>query len=121
VQLKALAAALSRGLSPETKTDPLKKEVNFANDAVESALSEETSESLKEIESHVLKGANSIVGAQIMSGICRYEIRFSLRGQSIQTTFLSTLVAITRLGKPSKECILPPVSVLLSTKVRVVS
>ena len=130
VQLKALAAALARGLSPETKTDPLKKEVNFANDAVESALSEETPESLKEIgstigdsvspeligtferdaachlgalrsaiasddtrrlreESHELKGANSTVGAQIMSGICRYEIRFSFRGQSIQTTFVN--------------------------------
>jgi PAS domain S-box-containing protein len=89
VQLKALAAALSRGLSPATKTDPLKKEVNFANDSVESALSEETSESLKEIESHELKGANNTVGAQIMSGICRYEIRFNFRGQSIQTAFVN--------------------------------
>ena len=32
---------------------PLKKEVNFANDAVESALSEETRESLKEIGSTI--------------------------------------------------------------------
>ena len=130
VQLKALAAALARGLSPEPKPDPLKREVNFANDAIESALSEETRESLKEIgstirdsvspeligtferdagchlgalrsaiasddtrrlreESHELKGANSTVGGQIMSGICRYEIRFSFRAQSIQTTFVN--------------------------------
>ena len=53
VQLKALAAALARGLSPEAKTEPLQKEVNFANDAVESALSEETPESLKELGSTI--------------------------------------------------------------------
>ena len=53
VQLKTLAAALARGLSPEAKTDPLKKEVNFANDAVESALCEETPQSLKELGSTI--------------------------------------------------------------------
>ena len=51
VQLNALAAALARGQSPEAKTDPLKKEDNFANDAVESPLCEETLQSLKELGS----------------------------------------------------------------------
>jgi PAS domain S-box-containing protein len=46
VQLKALAAALARGSSPAAKTDPLEKELNFANIAVEDALREETPQSL---------------------------------------------------------------------------
>jgi CheY-like chemotaxis protein/HPt (histidine-containing phosphotransfer) domain-containing protein len=51
VQLKALAATLARGLAPEAKTVPLKKEDDSANDAVESALCEETLHSLKELGS----------------------------------------------------------------------
>ena len=51
VQLKALAAALARGLSPEAKTGRLEKKDNFANDAVESAICEETLQSLKELGS----------------------------------------------------------------------
>jgi PAS domain S-box-containing protein len=39
---------------------------------------------------HELKGTNRTVGAQVVSGgICRYEIRFSFPGQSIQTTFMN--------------------------------
>ena len=129
VELKALAAALARGLS-EAKTDQLKKEDNIANEAVESGLCEETPQnsnglgsitgdtSFSELmepferdtarrfggpqsaiatgdakrlpeEDNELKGANCTVGAQIMSGICRYEIRFNFRGQSMQTTFVN--------------------------------
>ncbi len=49
VQLEAFAAALARALAPGAKTVPLKKEDNFANGAVESALCEKTLHSLKEI------------------------------------------------------------------------
>jgi two-component system, sensor histidine kinase and response regulator len=48
VQLNALAAALAGGLSPATKRVPLKKEDDFANHPVESALCEETLQSLQE-------------------------------------------------------------------------
>jgi two-component system sensor histidine kinase/response regulator len=53
VQLNALAAALARGLSPDAKMVPLKKEDDFANDPVESALCEETLQSLKELGSTI--------------------------------------------------------------------
>jgi two-component system sensor histidine kinase/response regulator len=130
VQLEVLAAALARGLSPDAKTDPLKKEANFADDTSESVLCEEAQQSLKERgsttgdsffpeligtferdaasqlgvlqsaiasgdtrrvreESLYLKGANCSVGAQVTSGICRYEIRFSFRSQSMQTTYVN--------------------------------
>jgi PAS domain S-box-containing protein len=35
------------------------------------------------------KGANTAVSAEVKGGICRYEIRSSFHGQSIQTTFVN--------------------------------
>ena len=49
VQLDTLAAVLALGLSPEAKAVPLKKEVNFADGALESAVREEAPQSLKQL------------------------------------------------------------------------
>ena len=40
-------------------------------------------------KTHELKGAGATVGAKVRGGICRYEIRSNLRGQSIKTTFVN--------------------------------
>ncbi len=53
VQFNALAAALARGLSPEAKADPLKKEDDFANGIVESAICEDTLQRLRELGSNI--------------------------------------------------------------------
>jgi PAS domain S-box-containing protein len=53
VQLKALAAALARGPSPEAKTGPVKKEVNLTNDTVENPLRVETLQSFQELSSTI--------------------------------------------------------------------
>jgi two-component system, sensor histidine kinase and response regulator len=40
-------------------------------------------------EVHGTKGTSVSIGAQFAGGICSYEIRFSFRGQSMQTTFVN--------------------------------
>ena len=110
VQLQALAAALSRGLPPEAKVEPLQslKEPGstivdsffpelietFERDAachlgaLRSTIASGDTRRLRE-EAHELKGASCTVGPQVTGGICRYEIRFNCRGQSMQTTFVN--------------------------------
>jgi PAS domain S-box-containing protein len=108
--LEALAAALARGLSQEAETELAKKEDNFPIQTVESQLGNEKWPALNELDStigdsfvpessenlepldqevHELKRESCPVGAQYMSGICRYEIRFNFLGQAIQTTFVN--------------------------------
>ena len=130
VQLKALAAALARGPSPIAETNRLEKEVGFSNDALESALCEETLQTFREPGSTIgdpfspelvgtlerdaaghlgapptasasgdtrrlreeapeLNRTGYGLGARVVGGICRYEIRFSFPGQSMQTTFVN--------------------------------
>jgi PAS domain S-box-containing protein len=85
--LKQLGVTIGDSFHPES-IGTFERDAACHLGALRSAIAGADTRRLRE-EDHELKGHGRTVGAPLMSGISRYEVRFNFRDQSIQTAFVN--------------------------------